>query len=289
MGSLGLSPGNLPQVVSRGDHTFEFRRQYKRRWPALKNAKIFPAVGDGAADHIGSCGIRKDRASLMVGTSAAMRAAYKGEPPTDIPDGLWCYRIDRQRVIVGGALSDGGNLYQLLTKTLKVPKDAEAQMPARGAAAHGLNVLPFFFGERSTGYRENARGAIDGLTPSHDAVDILQAAMESVAFRVAEIHDRLKQVANIREIVASGGALRDSPVWTQILADVLGRDLTMSDTEESSLRGTVLLALESLGKIESIDSFSTPPASTLAFHPECHKAYKAARRRHREFDKTFSK
>jgi gluconokinase len=73
--------------------------------------------------------------------------------------------------------------------------------------------------------------------------------MEGIAFRLAEIYRRLKRVADIREIAASGGALRDSPVWTQIIADVLGRDLLVSDAEESSSRGAVLFALETLRKM----------------------------------------
>jgi gluconokinase len=72
--------------------------------------------------------------------------------------------------------------------------------------------MPFFFGERSTGYDENARGSILGLTASHDAIDILQAAMEAIAFRFAEVFDQLKKVSTINEIVVSGGALDNSPV-----------------------------------------------------------------------------
>ena len=107
----------------------------------------------------------------------------------------------------------------------------------------------------------------------------MQAAMEAVAFRFAEIFDQLKKVAKIEEIVASGGALHASPVWTQIIADVLGSDLLVASEPEASLRGAVLLALESLGKIDSIDSF---PISTsrLEFHPKCHEIYKKARKRH---------
>lgn len=289
IGPLGLSSGNLPQIVPRKDHTFKLRRKYQRRWPKLKSAEIFPAIGDGAADHVGSCGLGKTNASLMVGTSAAMRVAYTGETPAAIPDGLWCYRVDSTRVIVGGALSDGGNLVDLLRSTLNVPKNAEAQMRQRGAAAHGLTMMPFVHGERSTGYREDARGEILGLTASHDSVDILQAAMESTAYRLAAVNDRLKAVDSIKHIVASGGALNRSTVWPQIIADVLGRDLLVNDTSESAMRGAVLLALESLGKIESIDSFSPPAASTLAFHPECHAAYKRARKRHEEFYKQTAK
>ena len=169
------------------------------------------------------------------------------EPPKKIPDGLWCYRIDRKRVIIGGALSDGGNLYQLIKNRFKLPANTDELIRQRGASNDELIVLPFFFGERSTGYNEDARGAIVGLNASHDGVDILHAAMEGVAFRLAEIYTRLKKVADIRGIVASGGALRASPFWTQIVADVLGHDLIVTDTPENSSRGAVLLALEYLG------------------------------------------
>jgi gluconokinase len=257
-----------------------------KRWPQFKNARLFPAIGDGAADHIGSCGLGKNTASLMVGTSAAMRIAFEGDPPSEIPQGLWCYRIDNKRVILGGALSDGGNLYGWCKRNFKLPADAEARIRVRGAAAHGLNVLPFFHGERSPGYHEDACGSVLGLTASHDAIDILQASMEAVAYRLADIQDRLKKIARIKTVVASGGALAASRVWTQIIADVLGRDFKISDSGESALRGAVLLALESVGTIEAIENYNVGESTTLAFHPTCHAVYQKARQAH---DRAISK
>ena len=276
---LKIRKTQLPQLANG---TLRLVRQFTKRWPRLKDAKWLPSIGDGAANNIGSVCITKSRASLMVGTSGAIRVAYKGPPPRKLPPGLWCYRVDEERVIVGGALSDGGGLYALLKKNLNVELSDEKigeEISGRGADAHGLTVMPFFFGERSTGYHENATGSIIGLNASHDSIDILQAAMEGVAFRFAQIPDHLEKIAQIDEIVVSGGAIEASPVWTQIIADVLGRDLLVSSDPEASLRGAVLLALESLGKIESIESF---PVSTsrLEFHPKCHEIYKKAGNRH---------
>ena len=282
---LKIKRTHLPSIAASGV-SFHLTRASAKRWPGLKHAQWLPAIGDGAADNIGSGCVTKNKVALMVGTSAAMRIAYRGEPPTKVPEGLWCYRIDPERVIVGGALSDGGNLYELLKGRLDPPKNIGDEMRRRGAAAHGLTFLPFFFGERSTGYNETATGAIIGLAPSHDSVDILQAAMEAVAYRLAEILDRLKTIAKIDEITASGGALRGSPVWTQIIADVLGRDLIVNDAHESSSRGAVLLALESVGKIEPIEKLTAPSGSVLAHHPKCHAVYKKARAQHREAYRT---
>jgi gluconokinase len=276
---LKIKRSQLPTITNT---SFELISKFKKRWPHLKDARWLPSLGDGAANNIGSNCATKNRATLMVGTSGAMRVAYKGEGPKELPSGLWCYRVDERRVIVGGALSDGGGLYAYLKKTLNVELPDAAigeEIARRGADAHGLTVMPFFFGERSTGYNENARGYVLGLNASHDAIGILQAAMESVAFRFAEILDHLKKVANIDEIVVSGGALDASPVWTQIIADVLGRNLLVLNEPEASLRGAVLLGLESLGKIDSIEGFSNEKMQ-VAFHPKCHAIYKKARKRH---------
>src|SRR5687768_18371906 len=75
------------------------------------------------------------------------------------------------------------------------------------------------------------------------------AGMESVAYRFAEIFDRLRPTAKIDEVVVSGGALRDFPVWTQIIADVLGRDLTdRKSTRLNSSHGYISYAVFCLKK-----------------------------------------
>ena len=129
---------------------------------------------------------------------------------------------------------------------------------------------------------ENATGAVIGLRSSTDTIDIVQAALESVAYRFAEIFDRFKGITFISEAVASGGALRESPVWTQIIADTLGRDLTLPDTREASSRGAVLLALETIGKIERIEALPTQKGTAFAADKKRRKVYGIAREQNNE-------
>ncbi len=251
---LKITISALPTIPENDSTTNRLTKPFAKRWPRLKDAEWFPAIGDGMSDNIGADCVTKNKAVLMVGTSAAMRVAYLGEPPKQIPDGLWCYRVDRKRSIIGGALSDGGNLYQLIKTKFKLPRNTDDIIARRGEVPDDLIVTPFFFGERSTGYNEMATGAIIGLKPTHDGIDVLHAAMEGIAFRLAAISERLHKVAKIDQIVASGGALRESPVWTQIIANVFGRDLRMNATDESSLRGAVIFALEQIGSIMNKNS-----------------------------------
>ncbi|MGI9107694.1 MAG: FGGY-family carbohydrate kinase [Pyrinomonadaceae bacterium] len=179
---------------------------------------------------------------------------WAGEPPAEaLPDALWCYRADHRRVVVGGALSDGGGLYGWLSDSFKLGGETdETALAAMEPDAHELTVLPFWAGERSTGWSAQARGAILGLTMHTRPVEIVRAAMEAVAYRFALIAESLLPFAPDAEIRASGGALRASPTWAQILADVLGRPLQLAPAREASSRGAVLLALETLGAIEDI-------------------------------------
>ncbi|MBC7899148.1 MAG: gluconokinase [Saprospiraceae bacterium] len=274
---------NLPRIADHDSETFRLNEEFTARWPRLKNARWFPAIGDGAANNIGAGCVQRSKAALMIGTSGAMRVAYKGDPPDKIPVGLWCYRINRKRVIIGGALSDGGGLYRWLKDNLRLLKDdnkTEAEIAKRKPDAHGLIFLPFLAGERSTGYHEAATGAILGLRSSTDTIDIVQAALESVAYRFAEIFDQLNNVCRVRDIIASGGALRESPVWTQTIADVLGRNLSLPDTHEASSRGAVLLALETIGRIENIEKIPTPKGKEFHFFKKRLAIYKKARIRH---------
>jgi len=192
----------------------------------------------------------------MVGTSGAMRVVFAGEPPDKLAPGLWCYRASESRPVVGGALSDGGGLVQWLTESLNLDGDRVAlqkEIAALEPDAHGLTVLPFWSGERSTGWLADARGGIFGLRQQTKTIEIVRAVLESIAYRFALIARSLDDVAPNATIAASGNALRSSPVWLQIIADVLGRPLLLGGTAEASSRGAALLALEAVGKIGTIE------------------------------------
>jgi gluconokinase len=242
--SIASSTGLLDLAGSRWDpELLELVGVDESRLPRIGDAPHgawYPALFDGACSNLGAGCTGQGRAALMVGTSAALRVLYETEEPRPRP-GLFLYRLDDRRVVEGGALSDGGNLDDWLARTLETPAGSLA---GRGPDDHGLTFLPFLGGERSTGWDPAATGAITGLTFATTALDLRQAALEGVAFRIAAIADRLPE---IEEIVATGGGLLNDPEWTQIMADALGRPVVASGVEEASLRGAAVTTLERRG------------------------------------------
>lgn len=278
---LDIASDTLPEIKPR--MSARLSETFASRWPALAGARLVTIVGDGAANNIGAGCSTKDKIALMVGTSGAMRVVFGGEPPAELAPALWSYRVSRERVVVGGALSDGGGLLQWMTESLKLDREVLLnEVAALEPDAHGLTVLPFWSGERSTGWSSDARGGIFGLRQKTAPVEIIRATLEAIAYRFALIARALEDVAPNATVVASGNALRSSPVWLQIIADVLGRPLLFGGTAEASIRGAALLALEAVGKIGTIEEDSF--AIEQVFEPDLtrHARYQQGRARQEE-------
>jgi gluconokinase len=254
--------------------------EWARRWPALRDIPWFPAAGDGACSNVGSGCTRNDRLALMVGTSGAMRVLWKADS-VEIPDGPWCYRADEKRFVMGGALSDGGNLVAWLRETLRLPEETERLLAGMKPDSHGLTFLPLLAGERGPGWADEANGTIAGLSMSTTPVEILRAAMEAVALRFALIAEIIEQASpGEKEVIATGGGLLGSPTWTGIMADALGRPVITSVIHEASSRGAALLALERLGELE-IEDAEAPLGKVFDPDPERHEVYREALARQR--------
>jgi gluconokinase len=272
-----IGPDRLPTIAdapARG-----LAGEWAARWPALARVPWLPGWGDGGCSNLGSDCAGPERVALNVGTSAALRVVLP--KVAAVPNGLWRYRIDAARSLVGGATSEGGNVLAWCRERLALPgeTDLEAALAKRAPDSHGLTALPFLVGERSPGWRDDARAAITGLSLTTDAVDVAAALLEAVALRLSLVYERLAPLAAAgHEVIASGGALLHSPPWTQMLADAFGRPLTLSAEAEASSRGAALRTLTAIG------APVPPPASrgrTIAPDLARHAVFRAARERQR--------
>ena len=291
----GIGAGDLSPLVDLGPPGC-LRTDFARRWPALADAMWFPALGDGACANVGSGALGPSRIALTVGTSAAVRMILPrpAEQPWDVPPGLWAYRLDRQRAVLGGALSNGGNLLRWIWDTTGTDRDDETTRAAAALApdSTGLTFLPFLAGERSPGWHDDASGVIAGLTVSTRPEHIIRAGMEAVAYRLAAVYDRLRPLASPEhEIVASGGAILVMPSWLQITADTLGHPLTASAPgDESTARGAALMAAVAAGVLPGIEEVADVAGDTSRYGPDMahHERYLTGRDRQARLEQTLA-
>ena len=296
---LALEKGTLSRLVDVSESRTGLTKRFAERWPVLRNIPWFPAIGDGAAANLGSAGPGTPLTAVVtLGTTGAVRAIVRGPLP-HIPEGLWCYLVDKDRLLPGGALTEGGNVHAWMREALNLnsPVSLEQELDAMQPDAHGLTFLPFFAGERSPGWRGRATATVHGMTLATKPLEILRAGMESVTLRLGLIFERLlpllKMTAedhpNDVPVVEGGGAFAASPAWTQMLADVLGHKVERCDLDEISSRGVALMVLEFLEAYKSQEGAIS--GTVFEPDPDAHEIYRTARERQadlydtiREFD-----
>ncbi|HWQ13812.1 MAG TPA: gluconokinase [Roseiflexaceae bacterium] len=232
LAALGVPEERLSPLADASEPLAGLLPEHAARWPALRDVPWFPAIGDGAAANLGSGCAAPGRVALTVGTTGALRTVlFDDQGPEDrrhavparVPDGLWCYRVDRRRVLMGGATSEGGNVYAWMRRSLQLgaPEEVERAVAGLPPDGHGLTVLPFFAGERSPGWAGDAKATITGMTLGTTPLEILRAALEAVAYRFALIAEGLiPSVADQRPATSDQLMPKDRSVSSQKSADI---------------------------------------------------------------------
>ena len=286
--AIGLEPSNLPRLAPYSEGQIGLCPIYSMRWPQLSDVPFYLAVGDGAAVNIGSGCTDRRNIALTVGTTAAMRLVVDhpgDESPPVVPKGLWGYILRGDRTLLGGAFSEGGNVVEWALNSLNLPplerlNDALADTVPD---AHGLTVLPFIAGERAVGWSTNASGVVNGIRVSTSGLDILQALMESVAYRFSLVADLLRdEMTDDRVFIAGGGAMTNSPWWLQTMADVLQGEVHVPAEEQATSRGAAILALNALGVWDGLDDVMPEIAAVYRPRDEHRQTYREAVERQAE-------
>ncbi len=273
----------IEEFVHANDKGVRNRNPYWDRWPELRGSKnslhgkckLMLGVGDGVCANIGSKCSTPERIACTIGTSAAARVCLpykmsKQDQKGDefiVPFGLFCYRIDEEHVLLGGALTDGGSIIQFFRQLVNLEDDEafnrclsdatmkyERDIEGCDMIKSQLSVIPFLSGERSTGYRGGASGSILGLSRETTTSDLLRSCLGGVVLRLNEILTLLESnKPNMTEpskcIVASGNALERNSLWRQMLADCTGkRVVTDSDANEGTSKGVAVLISRTLNQ-----------------------------------------
>ena len=136
-----------------------------------------------------------------------------------------------------------------MVKESRVPSPRVYAQALREAAeippgSQGALVLPSFLGSGTPYGQSSVRGAMLGLTPSHNRPELVRALMEGLAFW---LRDNITMFYNLGiappqpEITVIGGATQAAPLL-QIKADITGCPIKVPQITEAAATGAALLA-----------------------------------------------
>lgn len=277
---VGIDLAQLSPVRSPITLAGELRAQIADELGIPRDTRVVLGGSDAAFSNVGVGALSPAILVVMIGSSGAVRVITR-DPMLDADERTWCYLFDESRYLVGGAINNGGLVLRWFADHFVGPdiSNAEELLVSEAArvrpGAEGLIFLPFLAGERSPGWNSDARGVLFGLALHHGRQHVARALLESVAYRIRSVLEAVEDVVQPAvEIRASGGFLR-SPLWVQILCDVLGRQIRVPNTGNTSALGAALWAWHVCGALDSLDSLerTIPIERVVQPHDDRHALY----------------
>ncbi|MDE2747342.1 MAG: xylulokinase [Chloroflexota bacterium] len=207
--------------------------------------------GDQAAGAVGMGCVKPEMIGVTVGTSGVVFAPlsrYAYEPEGRLH--AFCHAVPDTWHFMGVMLSAAGSL-QWYKDSIAPDLDFESLLAEAAdvpAGSEGLFFLPYLTGERTPHPDPLARGAFIGMTTRHSRGHMTRAVLEGVAFGLKDSFTLIDQAGlpDAYEARISGGGAK-SPIWQQIIADVLGAPLVNVNTTEGGAFGAAALASVAAG------------------------------------------
>ncbi|WP_227396303.1 gluconokinase [Jeotgalibacillus aurantiacus] len=282
----GIQDGQLFDIVSPDTVLGHVSKRVSEQTGIPETISFVIGAADGQLATLGSGAVEQGEMTISAGTSAAVRQWTNGFQ-TQESHAAFCYLFDQQHSIVGGASNNGGVVIEWLKKTLNAPEDFQAFLEKGFTAAPGSNgllFLPFINGERAPLWDAQATGEFAGLSITHQQHDLIRAVLEGVTLNLYHITEELgKSVPPAHTIYVNGGLAR-SDQWLQLVADIFGKKVIVTETHHTAAWGAAWTAMVGLGmqhhyqEIKSTLTFQEPVLPDM----EQHRFYQGVYGRYKE-------
>ncbi len=256
--ALGIDPAWMPPTREGPEVTGTVTAEAAGATGLRAGTPVVAGGGDQAANAVGVGAVRSGTVALSLGTSGVIFATT--DRPLHEPRGIvhaFCHAVPGRWHMMSVMLSAAGSLRWF--RDTVAPGVDFGDLTARAAdvpaGSGGLLFLPYLTGERSPHPDPLARGAFVGLTVAHDRRHLTRAVLEGVAFGLRDGLDLMIAAGMPApdQIRASGGGTA-SPLWRQILADVLQAEIATVSTTEGAAYGAGLLAAVGAGWYPSVEA-----------------------------------
>lgn len=286
--ALELDRSVLPAVYESHEVSGKLSARVAEELGLEPGTPVVGGGGDQAASAVGNGIVESGIVSCTLGTSGVV-FAHMDKPHYD-PLGrvhTFCHAVPMKWHVMGVTQAAGLSLQWLRNQLAPGASYADLTQEASAAppGSQGLYWLPYLMGERTPHLDAAARAAWVGLTASHTRADLIRSVLEGVCYSQKDGLDIIEGIGvPVESVRLSGGGAR-SPVWKQMMADVLGKRVTALNTQEGSAYGAAILAMVGTGAygnveeacrtaIREVDEVLPRPDQTDAYS-ERHEVFKA--------------
>lgn len=278
---LGITEEQLPTAYESWQPVGTVLPDFAAQFGLNPKAKVIVGGGDQAVGAVGTGTVKDGQMFLSLGTSGVIFAP-SNHFIADSKGRLhsFCHANGKYHMM-GCILSAAAALDWWMEAVLGRRDFDTVLTEAGGSEIDDLLFWPYLMGERSPINDPNARGVFSGLSLQKGRASMTRAILEGVAFALRDCYEVMKEqgmTASFARII--GGGAR-SPIWIQILADVLGLELRTIFTADGGALGAVMLAMTGCGRFTSVED-----AAQQLVHDK--QAYYPDEKRRLQYEKKFA-
>src|ERR1700722_2233322 len=220
----GIDEAIMPRLAEGADAVGLLRAEIADRFGLPRKTIIAAGGGDAAVGAIGIGAVRPGAAFISLGTATQLilaTDAYRAAPERLVHN--FAHALPRRWYRMAAMLNGAGVLAFVARLLNSSPDELEREAAQRYQGPGEILCLPYLSGERTPHNDPHARGVFFGLSDSTSRIDIARAAMEGVAYALADARDCVESGAEaIDEVGLIGGGAK-SALWTRIIAAAIER------------------------------------------------------------------
>lgn len=269
--ALGIEPGLIPALTACHAVIGHVHAEAARQTGLLVGTPVVAGGLDAACSTLGAGVLRAGQTQEQGGQAGGMSICidqYCADPRLI----LGYHVVPNHWLLQGGTTGGGGAMrwfereFADFERRMALEKGGssfaflDALAEAIPAGSEGVVFLPYLAGERSPIWDSDAQGVYFGLDYSKTRAHLVRALMEGVAYSLLHNLEIAESVgATVHTLRATGGSA-NSRLWTQIKADITGKDIEVPESDLATPLGAALLAGVGVGVYPD---FETAVAQTV--------------------------
>ena len=251
----GVKESQLAQIFESYEAVGTLKPELAKGLGLSETVKIAAGAGDNAAAAVGTGTVGDGSCNISLGTSGTIFISSE-KFGVDENNALHSFaHADGHFHLMGCMLSAASCNKWWMDEILKTKDYAgeQKEIEVKELGKNHVFFLPYLMGERSPHNDPNARGTFIGMTMDTTREEMTQAVLEGVVFGLRDSFEVAKKLGiQIERTKICGGGAK-SPLWRQMVADILNVKVDIPKSEEGPSMGGAMLAAVACGEYASVE------------------------------------
>jgi xylulokinase len=250
---FGIDRDKLPDIYKSADIVGGVEARAALACGLAEGTPVIAGAMDVVASALGTGAIREG--DLYVAGGTVINLGLVRDSPKARPEFHLHNHIRAGAYLSVGAVDFGGGAMRWFRNTLGLTdyKKIDEMAALAPPGNDGLVFLPYMVGQRCPLYNDNTTGVVFGMKPSHNMNSLTRMFMEGAAYAMRNVLELFRSSGTIPLNAVMTGGVSNSPVWSQIVSDVLELPIEVPDCRDVACVGIATTAGVAVGMFKNFE------------------------------------